>query len=165
MNIYVIYTLAGNEQKIARECRSKILLTGEDVYVPLYNREKKKQGEIRVVQSALFPGYIFFETDDIESLKRRVKTIKDAPKLVGQGDEIYPLYEDEARLIYKLCGKAHILDISKGVMEGQRVRVIQGPLLGMDALIVSVNRHKRTAVIEIEVLRRKIRVTVGLETI
>ena len=165
MAIYVIYTQARNEHKVEARCREKILLPDEDVYVPLYDREKKRNGEIRIVRDVLFPGYIFYETEHERSLKERLKRIEEMSKLLGAGDEIVPLYADEERLVRKLCGKAHVLDISRGYMAGGRVSVIQGPLMGFDGLIRKVNRKKRTAVIEVELLQRRIEVTVGFEVI
>ena len=165
MAIYVIYTHAENEDEITRQIRRIALLEGEDVYVPMYLREKKRKDTKRIVYAALFPGYIFCETKDPEDLRQRLKKVEGLTKLLRNSDGIAPLYEDEERLIRKLCGKSHILEISKGIIEGGRAKVIQGPLMGMEPLIKKVNRKHMTAVIEVELFRRKTEVTVGLEII
>ncbi len=165
MSIYVIYTKAGNEEEIVSQIKSGVLSEGEDAYIPRYLREKKRQDVTRIVYAVLFPGYVFCETDRPEDLRQRLKRVNGLTKLLRNSDGIAPLYDDEERLIKKLCGKSHVLEISKGILEGGRAKVIQGPLMGMDAIITKVNRKKMTAVIEVELLRRKVEVTVGFEFI
>ena len=165
MAVFVIYTMAGNEDRIESECRQRILRLGEDVYVPKFDRLKRRHGEIKVIRDILFPGYIFWETEDASDLRLRLRKIPGLTKLLGAPEGVLKLYEEEERLIRKLCGKTHILDVSRGYIEGERVKVISGPLMGMDALICSVNRKKKRAVIRVEMFHKTVEVTVGLEVI
>lgn len=164
MAVYVIYTRAGNEEKLRDKITDLVLLPGDEVYIPMYNRQKKYEGEYRVVTRPLFQGYVFYETEDGISLWERLRKITDIKKLLRDGDdEVAPLKKEEEILLYKLCGKEHVLDISEGYKEGSRVRVIKGPLMGQEALIKKVNRHKRIAVIEIDMFQRKMELVVGLQ--
>ena len=47
-------------------------------------------------------------------------------------------------------------------MEGDQVRVVQGPLLGQEALIDHVDRRRSTAYIEFEMFGRRIKTKIGL---
>ena len=165
MAVYVIYTFSGNENKVAEKIRDLVLKPGEDIYIPTYNRGKRIRGRYQVVNAILFPGYIFYETEDAAYLKKRLRKITELTKLLESERYILPISENEERLLYKLCGKEHILDISTGYIEGGKVRVIKGPMMGLDALIKKVNRKKKTAVIEVELLSRTMEITVGLDVI
>ena len=60
---YVIQVYTGRELEIARQCRERVMIEGEDVFVPLAERWTKIRGERTLITSRLFPGYVFIETD------------------------------------------------------------------------------------------------------
>ena len=164
MAVYVIYTRAGNEEKLRDKIIDLVLLPGDEVYIPMYNRQKKYDGEYRVVTRPLFQGYVFYETEDGSTLRDRLRLITDIKKLLRNGDdEVTPLRDEEEILLCKLCGRDHVLDVSEGYKEGETVRIIRGPLMGQEALIKKVNRHKRIAVIELDMFQRKMELVVGLQ--
>ena len=161
----MIFTQTGNEEDLKDKLKELVLLPGEEVYIPVYNRQRKYGGEYRIVSRPLFPGYLFYETERVGDLRERLRKITDFKRLLSFDGDIIPLSADEEILLYKLCGKEHVLDVSTGYREGDRVRVIRGPLMGMEANIKKVNRHKRIAVIEIEMFNRTMELVVGLEVI
>ena len=87
MAIYVIYTRAGNEEKLRDKIIDLVLLQGDEVYIPMYNRQKKYEGEYRVVTRPLFQGYVFYETEDGMALWDRLRKITDIKKLLRNGDD------------------------------------------------------------------------------
>ncbi|MBQ7562801.1 MAG: KOW motif-containing protein [Lachnospiraceae bacterium] len=120
MSVYVIYTQSGKELKAFEKIQRLVLLPTEEVYIPTYNRQRKREGEYQIVEKVL---------------------------------------------LYKLCGKEHVLDVSTGYYEGKGVRIIKGPLMGLEGQIKKINRHKRIAILELEMLSRMVEITVGLEVI
>ena len=166
MSVYVIYTMAGNEHKVEKALGERVLLENEEVYVPLYEREQIWHGEKRIVTSVLFPGYVFYDTGrGSQDLRQRLRKVWGLTRILGAENKAIPLHEEEVRFIYKLCGKGHVLDVSTAYLEGDKAKVIQGPLRGMDSCIVRVNRKKRTAVIRVKLLGRETDVEVGLDII
>ena len=57
------------------------------------------------------------------------------------------------------------MKMSEGYIEGDQLVITDGPLTYYEGKIVKINRHKRTAVLEVEFLGRKNQVTVGLEVV
>ena len=57
------------------------------------------------------------------------------------------------------------MKMSTGVIEGDEVVVLNGPLMGRTSLIKKIDRHKRLAYLELEMLGRKKTIKVGLEII
>ena len=55
--------------------------------------------------------------------------------------------------------------MSYGMIEGDRVRIISGSLVGMEAVIRKVDRHKRVAYIEMRIFGEIKLVEVGLEIV
>ena len=52
--------------------------------------------------------------------------------------------------------------MSMGVVEGDRIVVTRGPLMGHEGWITSVNRRKSLAFIQVEMFGRKIETRIGL---
>ena len=159
---YVIQTESKKELRIAEICRAALVKDEEEVFVPLRELEKKfKEGRV-IERSIIFNGYVFFETKDVESLYFRLKKIKEMTNILKTGDEFMPLYESEERLLKRLGGPAHCIELSDAYMEGEEVKVFTGPLSSFEGTIKKINRHKSIAVIELELLGQKRELIVGL---
>ena len=63
---YVVQVRTGDELKIAERLQREVKTDDEEIFVPLYERRKCIRGENKKVTSTLFPGYIFFQTNDVE---------------------------------------------------------------------------------------------------
>ena len=58
-----------------------------------------------------------------------------------------------------------VVGMSTGVIEGDKVLVLNGPLMNHEGLIRKIDRHKRMAYLEIEILGRMKTVKIGLEIV
>ena len=66
----------------------------------------------------------------------------------------------ESALVRRLGGSAHVIQLSQGHIAGGRLVVDFGPLMGLEALVARIDRHRRLAWLEPEPGRR---LAVGLE--
>lgn len=110
-----------------------------------YQRMLRYRGEWHVETRALLPGYLYLLCDE------GIAPPKDSLKPCG-----FPY-------IKKLCQLDNIVQMSKGVIQNGTLVVLNGPLEGREHLIQKIDRHKRTAKIEVPFLEKKICITVGLE--
>ena len=70
---------------------------------------------------------------------------------------------DEAAWIDAFTEKGHrTVGVSEGVIEGDRIIVLKGPLVGHEGWIRKINRRKRTAYLEIDMFGRTIQTKIGL---
>ena len=79
-----------------------------------------------------------------------------------------PLNKDESRIIDILCSSNtnHITEISDiEVKEGQTIKVLDGPLLGLETQIKKVNLHKRTVTAEFMMCGRLVSSQVGINIV
>ena len=86
-------------------------------------------------------------------------------KLIGIGDQIVPLVQEEVELLMRIGTDKQLVEMSSGIIENDRVRILSGPLMGMEGNIRRIDRHKRIAYLEIEMFGRTIEMKVGLEII
>lgn len=161
---YVVQVRSGTEHNIRIQCNKKIPDTiMERCFIPYYEEKKKQNGSWNTLQKILFPGYIFMITEDVEKLFFHLKTIEGMTKLIGTGNDIIPLTEEEIIFLQRLGGEEQIVSMSEGIIEGTQVTIISGPLKGMEGLIQKIDRHKRKAWLDLELFGRMQQVEVGLE--
>lgn len=161
---YVVQVRTGTEHSICRQCDAnvspKIL---ERCFIPYYEEKKRIRGSWTVQQKLLFPGYVFMITENIEELYLQLKQVIGLTKLIGTGEEIVPLSEEERDFLLGFGGEDQIVEMSEGIIEGSQVKVLSGPLMGREGLIRKIDRHKRKAYLEVEMFGRVQMVQVGLE--
>lgn len=162
---YVVQVRTGDELKISGRLQLEVKVEGEEIFVPLFERRKCIRGEWTRVTTPLFPGYIFFQTDDVESMCGRLKKIDAFTKLLKTGDCYTPISSEEERFIETLTGDDHVVEQSIGVIEGDQIIIKRGPLYGLEGSIVKINRHKRIAIIRAEFMGGPREIKVGLEII
>ena len=169
---YVIQVKASKEMKTIEAIKKQLAdKPGFDIFTPTRVVRKKFHGEFKDVTERCFPGYVFVETDKPQELFFDLYWTPEYTKLLGREGLTYnflPLTKDEARMIDILYSANHsrrteISDIE--VVEGQKVRVISGPLMGNESIIKKVNLHKRLVTISISVAGRSVDVEVGINII
>ena len=159
---YVIQVYTGKEEETADQCRARVAVGEEEVFVPLVERMTKVRGEWEVVRTRLFPGYVFIETDRPGDLYMRLKEVKAMTRLLKTGEEITPLYREEEEYLRSLEDEEHVVRYSEGYLEGERLVVTSGALKGQEGKIRKILRHKRLVVLEVPLLGRMVEVTLGL---
>lgn len=163
---YVIQTMVGEEKSTID--MSKAILdnnTKHDFFIPEADRMKRFRGEWHKIRKPMFPGYVFISTDEIEKVHEELKKVPKLTKLLGAGRLAIPISEREEKLIETLTNKQHIAEMSIGYIEGDRLIVQEGPLMGMEALVKKIDRHKRTAILTITMFGNSTDVTMGLEVL
>ena len=161
---YVVQVRSGTEHNIRIQCNKKIPDTiMERCFIPYYEEKKKQNGTWNTLQKVLFPGYIFMITEDVEKLFFHLKTIEGMTKLIGTGQDIIPLKEEEITFLKRFGGEEQIVSMTEGIIEGTQVIITSGPLMGMEGLIQKIDRHKRKAWLDLELFGRMQQVEVGLE--
>jgi transcriptional antiterminator NusG len=165
---YVIWVETGKEHKVRTLLERRIPAdTYERIVIPEKICRKKIKGEWHDVQTRLFPGYIFVVTEDITAFAGEfAEAFNDVPeftKLLGTDDEICPVYPDEEAILERLAGKDETVGMSTGIIENDKVRILEGPLVGLEGTVKKINRHKRTAVLQMEFFDRVMHAEVGLE--
>ena len=152
---YVIQVKTGKENETIQDIlKNKPDDPSFDVFSPYRKAIKKFKGIEKEVIERCFPGYVFVETNDVKELFRQLYFTPGFQKLLGreEGTENFlPLDKDESRMVDILYSKNNnrITEISNiQVREGEMIRVLDGPLMGLETKIKKVNLHKRTVTIE-----------------
>ena len=177
---YVIQVQVGREQKacevIRRACEDASSLAphqgmGErmllqECFSPAYKHRRKLKGEWIEEELQLLPGYVIAVTRNPWALSRTIYGAPEFARLVTVGKAFVPLSADDRSWIERWTTQGdRTIPISFGYKEGDKVVVIDGPLVGQEAMITRVNRRKRVAHLEIHAGQLTIHTTVGLEVL
>lgn len=169
---YVIQVPTRQEQEFIRRIKFATRNTDliEDIFSPKEKRLRKLHGELFEVEETCFPGYLFVKTDKPEELNTKLWQVEGFTKLLGNHDKSHktflPLTHREEELLSCLLGLGHTIDVSKVVIhEGKIIRVIDGPLFGLQGTVIKVNLHKRVAVVRTTLASQGVDLHLGLDII
>lgn len=167
MGVFVIQVISGQEDRAAALIAKLAQGAVEDCFVPKREVAHRKSGQWHRILEKLFPGYVFVRTS---APKRSREVLGRVPAftrmLTSAGDTCLPLTADEVAWINATTNMdTHVMEMSEGVIEGDRVVVIRGPLKGREASITRVDRHKRLAWVDMNMFGRNKTIRVGLEIV
>lgn len=164
---YVIQVTGGKEQHVCDLVSRQLNDLINDCYVPRREVMRRVEGEWVTIRETLFPGYLFVETKKIQHVMGRLARIPAFTRLLGVGDEkVISLSPDEVAWLTALMKPLDkVVEMSVGVIEGDRVMVTSGPLKGHEALISKIDRHKRAAYLDMRMFGRTKTIKVGLEIV
>ncbi|MCD8195589.1 MAG: antiterminator LoaP [Lachnospiraceae bacterium] len=163
---YVIQVLSGTEEDTLEMLRKQIpeeLL--RKCFVFYYEEMRKYAGEWHKQKKLLFPGYIFVVTEQVDSLYLALRNVKKLTRILGDKECFMPLSEAEVEFLRGFSGETQVVGMSIGFIENDRVTITSGPLAGREGCIKKINRHKRTAKIQVEMFGQVIDATVGVEIV
>lgn len=135
----------------------------DECFVPTCEFERKRRGEWKRVRLPMFPGYVIAVTRDVGRLQELLRRVPEFTKLLRMGESFTPLSDAEIGRIQAYAGGVeHSMAMSYGVMEGDQVRIVEGPLLGCEGQIVEIKRRAGVAILEMHMFGRTMRTRVGL---
>ena len=156
---YVVQTVGGQEKHV-------LDLINKLVDEELIQESFIPQGVWKMRSEVLLPGYIFVITDQPGKLREALRSVPKFTRLLGNNDVFTPLDDQEVAFINAFTKPDHrVVEFSSGVMEGDEIVILNGPLMNQTGLIKKLDRHKRLAYLEIEILGRVKTVKVGLEIV
>ena len=149
---WVVYTKARQEKAFSRE----LFAFQVPFYLPLVKKTTIAKGRKRFSFVPLFSGYVFLYATEAERIKSlttnrisRILTVNDPEQLIYDLEQLHRLIASDAPL-----------NVEQLLAPGNRVRVKQGALMGLEGtvlvrrgvtrLLVSVNFLQQGASVEVE---------------
>jgi transcription antitermination factor NusG len=152
---YAAYTCANHEKRVADQFRLRSI----EYFLPLYQTVRKWKDRRKRLELPLFPGYIFLRLPVQERLC--VLELASVVRLVGFGALPYALPDREIEtlrnvLSCRLHAEPHLYPAV-----GRRVRIIRGPLEGMEGKLVR-NKGLVRLVLSVDIIRQSASVEVDM---
>ena len=162
---YVVHTYSGYENKVAtdlekmvenRKMQDLIL----DIKIPTEVVKEIKEDKVREVERKIFPGYVLIKmivTDDSWYVVRNTRGVTG---FVGPGSEPVPLSDAE---VAALGVEKRTVEISYKV--GDLVRIVAGPLKGMEGAVISIDEENNVVSVKISMLGQEIPAEMELDKV
>jgi transcription antitermination factor NusG len=141
------------EKIVATIARNK----GFEEFLPLYQSRRRWSDRFKSVELPLFPGYVFCRVNP--EFRLPLLTIPGVLSFVGIGKIPVPIDETEIAAIQTAIGAGLSAEPYPFLEVGQRVRLAEGPLAGLEGLLVEVRKQQRLAV-SVSLLKRSVAVEI-----
>ncbi|MGC2530309.1 MAG: UpxY family transcription antiterminator [Candidatus Acidiferrum sp.] len=153
---FAVHTYANHEKRVASQCLARDL----EHLLPLYSSVRRWKDRCVHLDLPLFPGYIFVRIALVARL--RVLEVPGVVRLIGSNGQPQPLPEQEIEMLRTRLKNASRIEPHAYLTVGTRVRIVRGPLRGVEGILIrKKNMHRvvvtidviaRSAVVEVDAL-------------
>ncbi|ATQ76794.1 hypothetical protein CR152_21445 [Massilia violaceinigra] len=154
----VLRTRSRHESVVESFLQQKLITS----YLPKCKLVRSWKGRSRVVEFPLFPGYVFVRPTPAQFESMRY--IRGSCGLVLADNKPACLPEKDLASVKILVDSGISLMVDPELMAGKRVRIVAGPLAGMEGELVSV-KSQDLLVVNIEMLNSSVRVDIDRDAI
>ncbi len=126
---------------------------GYQTFLPTYKNAKRGSARSKEVQGPLFPGYLFCRFNVCDRLP--VLITPGVISVVGTGRVPIPVEESEIEAIQRMVSTGMHVEPCLYLELGQRVRIEDGALSGVEGVLTSFKGTRRI-VVSISLLRRSV---------
>jgi transcriptional antiterminator RfaH len=151
---YVVYTHPQAEPKAAFHLRQQ----GFALYLPQYLKRRSHARKVEWMPAPLFPRYLFLDIDLAETRWRAVLSTPGVAGLVSEGLGPAAVPEGVVEALQARHDGRGLIELEQPLRPGDRVRILDGPLSGMDGLFEQCDDRDRVTVL-LDLIGRGTRVT------
>jgi len=141
------------EKMVSSMARNK----GFEEFLPLYESRQRWSDRSKSVEFPLFPGYVFCRLNAQHRLP--LLTIPGVLHFVGIGRTPVPIDDEEIIAIQSAVKSGLSAEPWPFLEAGQRVRLEDGPLAGLEGFLVEVRKQYRV-VVSVALLQRSVAVEI-----
>jgi len=154
---YAVHTKSRHEFQAIERLNQK----GINAFLPTVERLRKWKDRKKIISFPLFPGYLFVNiSKDSQSILSVLK-VKGVVRLLctlpGEPD---PIPDEQILSLQRLIENKADLDPYPYLNEGQKVRIIKGPLSGVEGILVE-KLDKHLLVLSVDVLQHGVALTIS----
>ena len=155
-----LFCITGQEDDVIQRINQQIDIR---VIAPVRQHYHRKKGVYSIREDRMFPGYVFFVTDDPEFPVRQLEKVDGVMRLVKYDTEEWALTGEDALMVEDLFEYNGLIGFSQGKFIDGRLHISQGFLKRYEREICKVDKRHRTAKIQVRLNNRLIDLWLGYE--
>ena len=155
---YAVYTRSNCEFKVAKHLSTR----GLEEFLPVYKCRRHWSDRTRELDLPLFAGYVFCRFDAHHGLP--VVSAPGVVRIVGSGRMPVPIADSEIAAIRAICASGVHAQPWPFLEVGRRVALVNGPLAGVEGIVVELKNEFRL-VVSIPLLQRSVAAEIEREWI
>ena len=155
MAFYALQVKTRGEEKFLRMFREQNPEVGLTLYFPQRSLDIRRGGRIKPSQLAIFPGYVFLEIpegDSIFNYQWIFRRTKGFYRFLRSNQDIAPLQNSDLELVLHFIKQVGAVAGKSKVYfdDNARIVVISGPLSGLEGRIVKADKRKGRAKVKLD---------------
>lgn len=161
---YALFVATGQEERVKKnlEC-----LLGDEInfVIPTRQLKERKAGQWHQVRRKLFPGYILLKGIMTEEIYYKIKKAPGLVKILRDEAEPLQISEREIHMYTQMFDEEGNIGVSALYKSNDKIRVMEGPLMGQEGLIDMVIARKGRAKVKLQFLGEERIVELGIQVI
>jgi transcriptional antiterminator RfaH len=139
---YLLYCKPKSELR----AQQNLALQQVDSYLPMIKESKTSRGKTLVVETALFPNYLFIHFDPSEFSVSKIHNTRGASRIIGCKEIMTPIND---AIISEIKNRVdnHRPEVIAELTKGDKVRFTHGPFVDLDAIFEESCANKRCNVL------------------
>jgi transcription termination/antitermination protein NusG len=150
---FAVQVWSGHEHLSARHLSER----GYEVFLPSYRERRRWSDRVKVVEQALFTGYVFCRL--APEVFGKIVTARGVIRIVGDGAGPLSIPASEIEAIQRIVAARLSTEPWPIPQIGQRVRIEFGPLRGIEGDVLMVKNQQRL-VVSVSLLQRAVAVEI-----
>jgi transcriptional antiterminator NusG len=152
---YAVYTKPRHERKV----NTQLIREGMTTFLPEMERWSRRRDRKKRVSYPIFPGYLFINTELNNGSRLKVIKTKGVVRILGTKGVPTPIPAHQIDAIQKAVDSKNDVSPYPYLRKGQLVRVIGGPLNGVEGIFVS-EKGKGKLIVSVDILHRSVSVAI-----
>lgn len=154
---FALWTQSHCEQLVCDQLRAK----GFEAFLPTIRQWSRRAGVRRLIPAPMFPSYLFVH----HAIEKRsyidIVNTRGVVRILGERwDRLAPVENSEIDAIQRLERSELTLQPYPYLREGQRVRIVDGALAGVEGILVRNKSSRGLLVLSVNLLNRSVAVEV-----
>lgn len=159
---FAVWTRNQCEPKVAAALQRKAL----EVFLPNVTVPSTRRDRVRVLARPLFPGYLFVHAAPSHETYIRVASTDGVVRLLGEGwDALHRIPDAEVDAVRRIVSTSARARAVPWIRVGDRVRIVAGPLAGLEGFVQAHRDGKATFVVSVDLLQRSVAVEVAADSL
>lgn len=169
MSFFVVSVQPRRERHFMRSAelrRRHVALDPEPtLYWPRRKLTIRRRGKRQETLAPIFPGYVFLSADRVtDEMFRFVRELPGFYRFLDSNDRIRALSGRDSEIVTHFVKFGDVIGKSTVTFDkNQRIRVLNGPLEGLEGAIVKVDKRKQRAKVRLDLYNESFLVDFGFE--
>lgn len=148
---YAIRTKSRHEKVVCKQLETE----GLEIYLPIVQQSRQWSDRRKVIDTPIFPGYVFARINHFPSGKVQILRKTGVIGFVGNAGGATAIPDSELNGVRRLLANRIPYASHPYLKVGQRIRVTDGVLRGVEGILVGLG-SKNGLVVSIEVIQRSL---------
>jgi transcriptional antiterminator NusG len=167
MTFFVIQVRTGEEGRYLKQAEKRLPLPEQRLWWPRRALRVRRRGRWIDEVASIFPGYVFLQSDRLSpELYWALKQIEGFGRFLKDNQHIEPLNARDQAVLQHFLAFGQVVERSRVVFDlHKKIKVLAGPLEGLEGRIIKVDRRKGRARVRLELYENSFLIDFGFDAL